>query len=105
MLLGTMYDLFDPFLDESINLYAIDTKVVGEKNVIVKLIQAEDNGKKQLIEFVKAGLHQPKCPITNITHKKKQFKRFQNKKTSFLVKETRKTKNGEKHCSITFTNV
>ena len=47
-----MDDFCNPFLDESFNLYCLDTKVVVEQNVTGELMQVEHIGKKQLLKCV-----------------------------------------------------
>ena len=58
-----MDDVCNPFLDESFDLYSLDTKVVVEKNVTAELMQVEDDGKKQLLKFFETILHQATCSV------------------------------------------
>ena len=76
--LGAMDDLRNPFLDESFDLYSLDTKVVVEQNVTGGLMQVEHTGKKQLLKWVETRLHQTLVPITN-TICKKNLKIFRTK--------------------------
>lgn len=48
MYLGAMDDLCNPFLDESFNLYSLDTNVVTEQNVTAELMQMKDPRKKAI---------------------------------------------------------
>lgn len=63
--LGVVNDLCDPFLDGSLYVYFLDTKVVVEQNITAELVAVEDTGKKQLPEFFGTRLHQATSPITN----------------------------------------
>ena len=53
-----MDDLCNSFLDESFDLYPLETKVAIEQNITAELMQVEDTGKKQLLQFVETRLHQ-----------------------------------------------
>ena len=48
MYLGAMDDLCNPFLDESFNLYSLDTNVVTKQNVTAELMQMKDPRKKAI---------------------------------------------------------
>ena len=87
--LGAMDDLRNPFLDESFDLYSLDTKVVVEQNVTGELMQVEHTGKKQLLKWVETRLHQSLCPITN-TICKKNLKIFRTKKSRCSLKKQEK---------------
>ena len=86
MFLGVMDDLCNPFLDESFNLYSLNTKVVVHRNSTVELMQVEDTGKMQLLKFDETRLYQTTCPITN-TICKNNFKFFRTLKSSHSSKK------------------
>lgn len=67
--LGVVNDLCDPFLDWSLYVYFLDTKVVVEQNINAELMAVEDTRKKQLPEFFGTRLHQAISPITNTIYK------------------------------------
>ena len=84
-----MDDFCNPFLDESFNLYYLDTRVAVKQNVTGELMQVEYTGKKQLLKCVETRLHPTTCPITN-TICKNNFKFFRTKKSRCSWKKQEK---------------
>ena len=71
--LGAMDGFCNPFLDESFNLYYLDTKVAVEQNVTGELMQVEHTGKKQLLnvfkqDYIKQHAQSPTLYVKTISH-------------------------------------
>ena len=90
-------ELGNPFINDSGDLYSIDTKQVANQNAVSALRQVQDIGMKQFEEYLEARFWTQVTPITDTI--------FNNNIYVFIKKKSRQTSKKGEHLKSAKNNV
>ena len=97
-LVTAVEDLGNPFLEETSDLFVLDTKVVAEESAVSRMRQIESEGKKQCETFISERLVERKKPLTDpITRNKLSFFATSSQKSS---RATQQLSSMKRDCSL-----
>ena len=97
-LVAAVEDLGNPFLEESGDLFVLDTKVIAEEPAVSRMRQIESTGKRQCETFISERLVERKKPLTDpITRNKLSFFATSSQKSS---KATQQLSSMKRDCSL-----
>ena len=97
-LVAVVEDLGNPFLEETGDLFVLDTKVLAEESAVSRMTQIELTGKKQCETFISERLVERKKPLTDpITRNKLSFFATSSQKSS---RATQQLSSMKRDCSL-----
>ena len=97
-LVAAVEDLGNPFLEETGDLFTLDTKVVAEESAVSRMRHIESLGKEQCETFISERLVEKKKPLTDpITRSKLSFFTTSSQRSS---KATQQLSSMKRDCSL-----
>jgi len=97
-LAAAVEDLGNPFLEETGDLFTLDTKVIAEESAVSRMRHIESLGKEQCETFISARLIEKKKPLSDpITRNKLSFFTVSSNKSS---KATQQLSSMKRDCSL-----
>ena len=97
-LVAVVEDLGNPFLEETGDLFVLDTKVLAEESAVSRMTKIELTGKKQCETFISERLVERKKPLTDpITRNKLSFFATSSQKSS---RATQQLSSMKRDCSL-----